>query len=241
VGLTQQLSAVETFSDGTTLRLTNPLTWISENPDIATVDNSGLVTGQAEGMATIAASYLLLNGSANLTVTPFNYFLTESRATSNRYSYFANANVPGIDATFRITNPGVTGQDLCAMVYVFAADQQLSECCGCRVTSNGLLTLSLNNDINLNPLTGKVPSSGTVEVVAADPASNPTCDPSTLTPAGELTVWSTHIQNMAPDSSGNNGGGGGESTREPADPQTECAFVQTLGSGQGTCTCGTEQ
>jgi hypothetical protein len=241
VGLTQQLSAVETFSDGTTLRLTNPLTWISENPDIATVDNSGLVTGQAEGMATIAASYLLLNGSANLTVTPFNYFLTESRATSNRYSYFANANVPGIDATFRITNPGATGQDLCAMVYVFAADQQMSECCGCRVTTNGLLTLSLNNDLDLNPLTGKVPSSGTVEVVAADPASNPTCDPSTLTPAGELTVWSTHIQNMAPDSSGGNGGGGGESTREPADPQTECAFVQTLGSGQGTCTCGTEQ
>jgi hypothetical protein len=241
VGLTQQLSAVETFSDGTTLRLTNPLTWVSENSDIATVDNSGLVTGQAEGMATIAASYLLLNGSANLTVTPFNYFLTESRATSNRYSYFANANVPGIDATFRITNPGATGQDLCAMVYVFAADQQMSECCGCRVTTNGLLTLSLNNDLDLNPLTGKVPSSGTVEVVAADPASNPTCDPSTLTPAGELTVWSTHIQNMAPDSSGGNGGGGGESTREPADPQTECAFVQTLGSGQGTCTCGTEQ
>jgi uncharacterized protein YjdB len=241
VGITQQLSAVETFSDGTTQRLTNPLTWISENPDIATVDNSGLVTGQAEGVATIAASYLLFNGSATLTVTPFNYFLTESRATSNRYSYFANANVSGIDATFRITNPGATGQDLCAMVYVFAADQQMSECCGCRVTTNGLLTLSLNNDLNLNPLTGKVPSSGTVEVVAADPSSNPTCDPSTLTPAGTLTVWSTHIQNMAPDSSGDNGGGGGESTREPADPQTECAFVQALGSGQGICTCGTEQ
>jgi Bacterial Ig-like domain (group 2) len=243
VGLTQQLSAVETFSDGTTQRLTNALAWISENPDIATVDNSGLVTGQAEGLATIAASYLLLNGSATLTVTPFNYFLTESRATSNRYSYFANANVSGIDSTFRITNPGVTGQDLCAMVYVFAADQQMSECCGCRVTTNGLLTLSLNNDLNLNPLTGKVPASGTVEVVAADPSSNPTCDPSTLTPLGELTVWSTHIQNLAPDSSGDNGGGGGagESTRTPVDPQSECAFVQSLGSGQGICTCGTEQ
>jgi hypothetical protein len=194
-------------------------------------------------MATIAASYLLFSGSATLTVKPFNYFLTESRATNNRYSYFANANVSGIDSTFRITNPGVTGQDLCAMVYVFAADQQMSECCGCRVTSNGLLTLSLNNDLNLNPLTGKVPASGTVEVVAADPATNPTCDPSTLTPVGTLTVWSTHIQNMAPDSSGDNGGGGGasESTRATVDSQSECAFVQTLGSGQGICTCGSEQ
>jgi uncharacterized protein YjdB len=243
VGITQQLSAVETFSDGTTQRLTNLITWTSENPDIATVDNSGLVTGQAEGMATIAASYLLLNSSATLTVTPFNYLLTESRATSNRYSYFANANVPGIDATFRITNPGATGQDLCAMVYVFAADQQMSECCGCRVTTNGLLTLSLNNDLNSNPLTGKVPASGTVEVLAADPASNPTCDPSTLAPLGELTVWATHIQNMGPVSSGDNGGGGGggESTLAPVAPQSECAFVQSLGSGQGICTCGTEQ
>jgi hypothetical protein len=243
VGITQQLGVVETFSDGTTQSLTQSVTWTSENPDIATVNSAGLATGQVVGAATIAASYHLLNGSATLSVTPFNYLLTESPATSGTfgYSYFANANVPGIDATFRVSNPGATSQDLCAMVYVFAADQQMSECCGCRVTPNGLLTLSLNNDLNLNPLTGKVPASGTVQVVAADPSSNPSCDPSLATPAGTLTVWATHIQNVAPDSSGSSGGGGPSDNLAPVDPQSECSFVQSLGSGQGTCTCGAEQ
>jgi len=242
VGITQQLSAVETFSDGTTQPLANSATWTSGNPDIATVDNSGLVTGQAVGMATIAASYLLLNSSVTLTVTPFNYLLTEGPSSSGSFgsSYFANANAPGIDATFRVANPGTTGQDVCAMVYVFAADQQMSECCGCRVTPNGLLTLSLNKDLDLNPLTGRVPVSGTVQVVAGDRSSNPNCDPSTLTPAGVLTVWATHVQNIAADSSGGSGGSAPDNL-SPADLQSECAFVQGLGSGQGICSCGTEQ
>jgi hypothetical protein len=238
------LGAVETFSDGTTQPLTDSVTWTSENPDIATVDGSALVTGQAEGMATIAASYLLLNGTATLTVTPFNYLLTEGGPTSGSfgYSYFANANVPGIDSTFRVTNPGVIAQDVCAMVYVFAADQQMSECCGCRVTPNGLLTLSLNNNLNSNPLTRRTPTSGTVKIVAGDASTNPSCDPSILTPAGTLTVWATHIQNIAPDSSGDNGGGGGASDNlAPVDLQSECSFVQSLGSGQGTCSCAPEQ
>ena len=243
VGITQQLGVVETFSDGTTQPLTDSVTWTSENPDIATVDDSGLVTGQVEGMATIAASYLLLNGSATLTVTPFNYLLTEDPATGGSFgfSYFDQANVPGIDATFRVSNPGATGQDVCAMVYVFAADQQMSECCGCRVTPNGLLTLSLNNNLNSNPLTRRTPTSGTVQIVAADPGSNPTCDPTSVTPAGALTVWATHIQNIAPDSSTDSGGGGSASNLSPVSLQTDCLFVNSLGSGQGTCSCTPEQ
>jgi uncharacterized protein YjdB len=243
IGITQQLSTVETFSDGTTQPLADSVTWTSENPDIATVDNSGLVTGQMEGMATIAASYLLLNGSATLTVTPFNYLLTEAPATGGSFgfSYFDQANVPGIDATFRVSNPGATGQDVCAMVYVFAADQQMSECCGCRVTPNGLLTLSLNNNLNSNPLTRRTPTSGTVQVVAGDASTNPTCDPTAVSPAGALTVWATHIQSIAPDSAGDNGGGGGSNNLSPVSLQTDCLFVNSLGSGQGTCSCTPEQ
>ena len=243
VGITQQLGVVETFSDGTTQPLTDSVTWTSENPDIATVDDSGLVTGQMEGMATIAANYLLLNSSATLTVTPFNYLLTEDPATGGSFgfSYFDQANVPGIDATFRVSNTGATGQDVCAMVYVFAADQQMSECCGCRVTPNGLLTLSLNNNLNSNPLTRRTPTSGTVQVVAGDASTNPTCDPTALTPAGALTVWATHIQNIASDSSSDTGGGGSPSNLSPVSLQTDCQFVNSLGSGQGTCSCTPEQ
>ncbi|MBV8674890.1 MAG: hypothetical protein JOZ33_15790, partial [Acidobacteriaceae bacterium] len=45
------------------------------------------------------------------------------------------------DATVRIDNPGLTYGNLCAMIYVFAADQQLAECCGCVETHNGLRRL----------------------------------------------------------------------------------------------------
>ena len=58
-----------------------------------------------------------------------------------RLNYFSNANTKGApDATVRIVNPGTTADDstgdngdLCANIYVFAPDQQLSECCGCKV------------------------------------------------------------------------------------------------------------
>ena len=60
-----------------------------------------------------------------------------------KINYFANNGVAGApDATVRIDNPGsdavtesgVNGEgvsNLCAMIYVFDNDQQLSECCGC--------------------------------------------------------------------------------------------------------------
>jgi len=46
--------------------------------------------------------------------------------------------------TVRSTNPGLTYGNLCAMIYVFDNDQQLTECCGCVETHNGLRTLSVS-------------------------------------------------------------------------------------------------
>ena len=72
-----------------------------------------------------------------------------------KVNYFSN-NVAGApDGTVRIDNPGLTYGNLCAMIYVFDADQQLSECCGCVETHNGLRTLSVKRDLTSNPLTGR--------------------------------------------------------------------------------------
>src|ERR1700685_1379805 len=57
-----------------------------------------------------------------------------------KVNYFSNNAAPAPDATVRIDNPGLTYGNLCAMVYVFDADQQLSECCGWVETHNGLRT-----------------------------------------------------------------------------------------------------
>jgi hypothetical protein len=73
-----------------------------------------------------------------------------------------------------MTPPGA----LCAMIYVFTSDQQLSQCCGCPVTPNGLLTLSVTHDLTDNPLTGVFPERGVIKLVSATPGPLDTCDPS---------------------------------------------------------------
>ena len=68
----------------------------------------------------------------------------------------------------QITNVGTSGGNLCAYIYVFAPNQEISECCGCKLTPDGLRTLSVNRDITGNPLTsGASPSSGTIKIVSA--------------------------------------------------------------------------
>jgi hypothetical protein len=130
--------------------------------------------------------------------------------------YFNNAHTSAPDATYRIVNsstlvaldtaPGVgIGGDLCAMNYVFGADQQLKECCGCKVTPNGLLILSVNNDLTNNPFTPGIPPDGSIFTVptltTTTPSpigSSPDCDPGApLLPGGgsnggNVETWITH-------------------------------------------------
>lgn len=69
VGSTDQFTATGNYSDGSTLTLTNSVTWGSSNTGLATVSNAGLVTGKAAGSVTITATSGPITGSANLTVT----------------------------------------------------------------------------------------------------------------------------------------------------------------------------
>ncbi len=244
VGFTQQFRAVELFSDGTRRTVTTHATWTSSDPDIATVSASGIATGADLGTASISASYLSVSGSSSLTVIPVNYVETEDKPRSGKssHTYFDQANVPGVDGTLRVSNAGGAAENLCAMVYVFSADQQLSECCGCRVSKNGLLTLSLTSDLTSNPLTRGTLTSGTIEVDSADVAGNPTCDPASLSPAGSLTMWATHIQAITTGTPPVTGGSSPvtpPSQNAPMSVQSQCQYVQRLGSGQGICSCGT--
>lgn len=68
-------------------------------------------------------------------------------------TYFSNSTIIGApDATLRLVNDGFGGDaspagDVCAAIYVFSFDEQLQECCSCKITPNGLLTLSINNNL----------------------------------------------------------------------------------------------
>jgi len=158
-----------------------------------------------------------------------------------KVNYFSNNFAPAPDATVRIDNPGLTYGNLCAMIYVFDADQQLSECCGCVETHNGLRTLSVRGNLTSNPLTGIVSRNGVIKVVSAAVNNSP-CDPtSNVTPKANLRVWVTHIQNPVGGAYPITETESSDSTlgaTELANLQAQCSFINILGSGQGLCSCG---
>ena len=128
---------------------------------------------------------------------------------------------------------------ICADIYVFDATQEMVECCSCPITANGILQLSLLNDLTQNPLTGfPAPSDGVIKVVS-DTAAN--CNETAPEPVPALLSWQTHTQQPIT--------GTFVTTEDEFQPAyltpdelaflgQACAFVQYLGSGKGVCQCG---
>ncbi len=194
---------------------------------------------------------------------------------SFQVNYFAGANGARPDGTVRITNPGTntetaagaptTGSagpetaDLCANIYVFRNDQQLTECCSCFVSPNGLRTLSIDFDLTRNPLTAGAVGEGVIKIVASVEDDNTvtprgaclrggrTLAASDYTPVAALRAWGTHNQDV---SGGLQGTGvinavtetefldATLSRAELTSLQTNCGFISSQGSGSGICTCG---
>jgi uncharacterized protein YjdB len=69
LGTSQQLTAIGTYTDGSTLDVTTAATWSSSAPAVATVNASGLAASQMMGATTITATVGPIPGSTTLTVT----------------------------------------------------------------------------------------------------------------------------------------------------------------------------
>src|SRR5271166_2084543 len=230
LGSSRQLAATGLYTDGSTHDVTQSVTWNVDNPAIANVSGTGVATAQQVGATGVESSLGDVVGSVTLTVQPLAAI-----------GYFTQTTLDA-DAAIRITNTGSTGQNLCAMVYVFDQDQQMAECCGCLISPDGLRTFSLQKDFLSNPLTGTSPVAGSVMIVPADPSSNPSCNAASITPWGLAVAWTTHLQNAQTNQPA--------TTEEPLSftplsstlssaLQAQCNFVQQLGSGHGICGCGT--
>ena len=125
---------------------------------------------------------LMLGGTALAQGDNSVYFVT----------YFSNANTANApDATVRAVNDGDTGGNLWASIYVFDDSEELTECCACVITPDGLLSESVNKNLTANPLTSIKPTRGVIKIISSSSPSDTSTDPT----AG-IRAWATHIQKL---------------------------------------------
>jgi hypothetical protein len=169
---------------------------------------------------------------------------TTPPADTLKVDYFANANTSGApDGTVRIDNPGTSGGGLCAAIFVFDVNQEMSECCSCYVSPDGLRTLSVNTDLTSNPLTGTTLTGGVIKIVSTLAYANKTCPTPTngtlLVPTPAVRAWATHIQNSNFAVTETASQDATLSSTEQGSLETECRSIHGVGSGSGICSCGT--
>ena len=152
--------------------------------------------------------------------------------------YFSNANTAGApDGTVRITNPGTAVGNLCANIFVSDANEELSECCSCTITPDGLLTLSVDTDLTDNALTGNVLTTGVITIIPVATIGGLCPLPTAMTPEPALDAWATHIQ------VGESGFVVAERASQTTAVSAEdlsaleslCTAIKRVGSGHGVC------
>ena len=163
-----------------------------------------------------------------------------AQADTLKVDYFANANTAGApDGTFRVDNPGTYASgNICASIFVFDPYQELSECCSCLLTPDGLRTLSVNTDLTGNPLTGVVLNTGVIKVVSTVPVAGACPLPTAVHPVAAIRSWTTHIQNSNFAETETPSQDATLSSGEITRLAQECYAVKLIGSGKGVCTCG---
>jgi len=191
-----------------------------------------------------------------------------SKSVDPLIAYYDVAGNPGAtsrdgeDNYVRLINPTLANGNLCAMIYVFDDDQELGECCGCPLSPNKLLAMTVVNDLTANwALAVSDTLAGTLVVVPA--ASNATscangachkllnshgatyCDPTlSYTETPTLTAWITHDEEIETDDGEVNSLSAEEfspvatDTAEQAYLISTCAGIISNGSGSGSCDCG---
>lgn len=136
------------------------------------------------GLLMLMLAFALMLGGNALAQSDNSFYFT---------TYFSNANTANApDATLRAINDGDTEANLYAAIYVFDDSEELTECCNCLITPDGLLSESVNKNLTANPLTGIKPTRGVIKVISS---ANP--DPLGAENTGALAgirVWATHIQ-----------------------------------------------
>ncbi len=179
-------------------------------------------------------------------------------------TYYSNANTTGApDGTLRLVNDGaeataspegVENGTLWAAIYTFDDSQEMQTCCSCLITSNGLLSESVNKELVNSSInfTGRGETQrGVIKVI-----SSASYDVTSPVPLTGLRGWMTHIQATTNGLTATKGGPDGSkgpwfvteaaladsnlSATELANLGTSCSYGLTIGSGFGSCICTLE-
>lgn len=121
-------------------------------------------------------------------------------------TYYANNVAGSPDATVRVINDGEQGApkpsgDLWAEFFVFDDSEELTTCCGCKVTPDGLLSESLQNQFTNHSLRNIAPPRGVIKLISSSNCLGQKCpggpkfNPTNPTPG--LRAWATHIESGA--------------------------------------------
>jgi hypothetical protein len=158
--------------------------------------------------------------------------------------YFSNLLIG--DSYVNLSNAGtLNGFDpagrICVNAYVFDPSEELIACCSCRVTPDGLQSLSLKQDLVSNTLTPGVPGSVTVKLLSSLPIAG-TCDPASPNPVNlvrGMKAWATTLHQNT--TNGNYQIADTEFSRaelsitELAKLTGFCGFIEANGSTFGIC------
>jgi hypothetical protein len=198
--------------------------------------------------------YFLAVGLAAILVLGAGSAAAQSFPDTFGVTYYSFAHETGApDGKFRVDNPGTdNGKDLCADIYVFDESEELLECCGCKLTPDGLRTLSVNKDLTGNTANGEQAFVGVIKLLSAAPNTvSGGCDPTggasfhgfpnNIVPTPNLRAWETHLflnnaeRCVVTDQEVQSAT---LSTWELNTLQRACFGILQLGSGRGKCTCG---
>jgi hypothetical protein len=136
------------------------------------------------GFLTLLVAIALMLGGTALAQDNTVYFTT----------YYSGNGITGApDATVRIINDGFQGVPLYASFYVFDDSEELTQCCSCEVTPDGLLSESVRLNLTANSIRGIVNTRGVIKVISSTTyAGGPGFAANTPLPG--LRVWATHVQ-----------------------------------------------
>ncbi len=162
-GLNQQFTALGVYADGTSLNISDKVTWNSATPAVSTINNQGLASTLQTGTSVITASFVGKSGSTLFTVT-------DAVLTSLSISPLDASVADGLTTQFTATGLYSDGstQDITNSVSWLSSDTSIAVMAPDQGTSSGLATAVAAGTSQISATSGSLSASTALTVTTAE-------------------------------------------------------------------------